>query len=563
MGILAVLAFFCAVLATPAAALETARAFAASGAPHLALARIEKLQPADTAAPRWAEWETLRLNLLAELKRNEEVLKRVAALPAGLPQPVLRQCLLAAIRAAVAAGRPAAAREYAARLLWQLDPAPDEARDARLLVIESHLAERQGEAAFHSMLRFDQDYRPVGRDIAERFVTGLLDLGLEKEAVNWMAALENTGPLKLRLRLRAGLVAPDAAVVQARARLGGGDVAGYWRVLADAAEKLNDGTLRVEVMERRLQAGGGGNPQPPQAEALWQAYSIEAQVAANLARLLTGDDNAWMDFASRRMGSSPPQARALFAHLSRKGAARDTRLAAQLQLVYSLQQGGLDQAALRLFEAEDSPEALDSRARYLLGGMAESRHLPAMATRYWQGLAAPPGTGDEEWQARRAVMQWRAGMEEAALGTMRDLAGRAKTLPEPATGRAVALAREMRAAGKPAAAESLYIALLPVAGRARERDILLALGEIAESGARFAAAADYFLRAALADEPRATDAKALQARLAAAANLARAGHDEDARAQYRWLLKHSKDPAQVEAARRELARPWPFVNREP
>jgi len=555
MRIPAVLVIVCAALATPAAALETARALAASGAPHLALARIEKLQPGDTGAARWAEWETLRLNLLVELKRNDEALKRIAALPAGLPQPVLRQSLLAATRAAVAAGRPAVAREYAARLLWQLDPAADEARDARLLVIESHLAERQGETAFRAMLRFDQDYRPVGRGVAERFVAGLLDLGLEKEAVNWMAALDDAGPLKLRLRLRAGLVAPDAAVVQARARLAGHDAAGYWRVLADAAEKLNDGTLRVEVMERQLHAGAGGNPQPSQAAALWQAYSIGAQAAANRARLLTGDDNAWMDFASRRLGSSPPQARALFAHLSRNGAARETRLAAQLQLVFSLQQGGLDQAALRLFEAEGASETLDLQARYLLGSMAESRHLPAAAVRYWQGLAAPPGTSAEEWQVRRAVMQWRAGMEEAALGTMRALAGRGQALPEPAAVRAVALAREMRASGKPAAAESLYSMLLPVAGRVRERDLLLALGEIAAADSRYAAAADYFLRAALNDESRATDAQALQARLAAAANLVRAGYREDARAQYQWLLKHSKDAAQLEVARRELARP--------
>ena len=40
----------------------------------------------------------------------------------------------------------------------------------------------------------------------------------------------------------------------------------------------------------------------------------------------------------------------------------------------------------------------------------------------------------------------------------------------------------------------------------------------------------------------------------AAANLARAGYREDARAQYQWLLKNAKDPSQLETARRELAR---------
>jgi len=37
-------------------------------------------------------------------------------------------------------------------------------------------------------------------------------------------------------------------------------------------------------------------------------------------------------------------------------------------------------------------------------------------------------------------------------------------------------------------------------------------------------------------------------------SLARAGYRDDARAQFQWLLKHSKDPAQFEAARRALSR---------
>lgn len=540
------------VTASAASALETTRTLATSGARALALARVEKLQPAEPGAARWAEWEALRLNLLVDLKRLDEALKRAAQLPADIPPPLLRQCLIAAARAAVAAGQGATARAHASRLLWQLDATPDEARAARLLVIESHLAERQGETAFRAMLRFEQDYRPLDRAVAGRFVSALLDLGLAKEAVNWMAALEDSGPLKLRLRLATGLVAPDAAIAQARARLSGNGDAAWWQLLLEGADRLGDGPLRVEALERLLHAAGSGDARPPQAARLWQAYSAEAQAAANQNRLLTGDDNAWLDFASRRLASSPPQARALFAHLSRNGSARETRFAAQLQLVFSLYQDGLDLAALQLFEEERTPEMIDSQARYLLGSMAEARQWPA-AARYWSGLSAPSGTGAEEWQVRIAAAQWRAGAEEDAMETMRVLAARAKALPDPAVDRATALARAMLDAGKPAAAESLYNLLLPLAGRAREREWLLALGGIAESGSRFAAAADYFLRAALAGGPQ-SDAPALRARLAAAANLARAGHREDARAQYEWLLRHSKDPAQIETARRELAR---------
>src|SRR5262245_53029434 len=75
MRLLVVLAVAAMVGAAPAAALETARNLAASGAPHLALARVEQLQPRESSAPGWAEWEALRLTLLVELKRYGEALK--------------------------------------------------------------------------------------------------------------------------------------------------------------------------------------------------------------------------------------------------------------------------------------------------------------------------------------------------------------------------------------------------------------------------------------------------------------------------------------------------------
>ena len=554
-------ALICLATAGAAPALETARALATSGAPHLALARVEQLQPREPAAPRWAEWEALRLTVLVDLERHDEALKRAAALPGDMPQPALRACLLAAARAAVAAGRGAVARAYAARLLWQLDPAPDEIRAARLLVIESHVAERQGEAAFRAMLRFEQDYRPLARGVAGRFVGALLDLGLDKEAVNWLASLEDPGAMKLRLQLRTGLIGPDAAIAQARAQLartaksGGGP--DYWQVLAEAAERQGNGALRIEALEQMLNLAGASGAGRTRAltQDLWRAYLSAAQASANRNQVLAGDDTAWTDFAARRLGANPREARALFAWLARSGKARETRLGAQLQLAFSLYQGGLDFTALHLFGDEDlAAEAIDPQARQLLGEIAEKRNRPAAAIRYWQGLAAPPGATPAEWEVRLAAMQWRSGAADAAVATLRALAKSASALPGPAASRAVALAREALAAGQPAIAEQMLASLLPATGREQAREMLLALGDAAQSAAQFARAADYFLRAALADASRATDALALQARLAAAVNLARAGYREDARAQFQWVIGNSKDAAQLELARRELSR---------
>src|SRR5262245_57958531 len=92
-----------------ASALDTARALAAAGAPRLALARVEQLQPRELAAPRWAEWEALRIGLLVAVGRNADALQRAAALPANMPAAQSRDALLAAARAGVATGQGAVA----------------------------------------------------------------------------------------------------------------------------------------------------------------------------------------------------------------------------------------------------------------------------------------------------------------------------------------------------------------------------------------------------------------------------------------------------------------------
>jgi hypothetical protein len=535
-----------------APALETARALAGAGAPQLALARVERLQPSDTSAARWGEWEELRLGLLTALARHEDALKRAAALPAALSEPVLRRCLLAAARAAMGAGRGAAARAYAARVLWALEAPSDEARAARLIVIDSHLADRQGVPAFHAMLRYDQDYRPLDRAMARRFVEQLLELGLDHEAVNWLAALDDQGALKLHLRLRARLIEPKTAIAEARARLHKADDARYWRVLAEAAANEGNLALRVEALERLLQGHEPSALKPERAAALWQAYFQAAESAANEARLLGGDDRAWLDLAARRLEGSPPQGRALYARLSREAAAPATRLRAQSQLTESLERGGLARTALHLFGQDPSPEALDTETRYRLGRMAEAHSAPALAVRFWQGLPPPADTGPEEWLLRMAAVQWQSGTRERALDTVRTMLKQEKPLPEPAAVRAVALARDI-ATASPGSAAHIYAALLPRAGRGHARDILTALGGIEETAGRHAAAADYFMRAALHEEAR-TDVKALRARLSAAANLARAGYRQDARAQFQYVVDNTRDPALLDIARRELGR---------
>ena len=132
--------------------------------------------------------KALRCEVLARLNRREALLARVDRAAAG-PRPRAAQRLLCRGRPRRASQERSAvgARATPRRLLWQRTADADEAKAARLTVIESYLAERRGEDAFRSMLRFQQDYQPLERAVTERFAEALLDLGLDSEALNWLA----------------------------------------------------------------------------------------------------------------------------------------------------------------------------------------------------------------------------------------------------------------------------------------------------------------------------------------------------------------------------------------
>jgi len=538
-------------------AIEITQRFADSGAPQIALSRIEHLQAAAPSAPRWGDWEQLRCVLMYRLNRYQELAQRVAALPPNAAEKVVRACLPQGARAAIAISQGAAARDFLARLIWRHELPVDEMRQARLLVIESYLAEDKPQDAFALMLRYQQDYKPVDRDTAARFVDALLAVGMEKEAVNWFSQLDDASPVKLLLRLETRLITPDAAIAQARAALAkNSGAAAYWIVLQHAAALQKDSVLYVEAFENLLQLAGDKSPERLAAMAgeLWKSYIAAAQAVANQNQLLLGDDASWADYASRRASTSPTISRAFFAYLAQQSKVRDTRQSAQLQLVFSLQGSKLVLTAIRLFDdAARLPVAqLDPQARYLLGGLAVDNNQPVAAARYWQGLNAPPTLEPDEWRIRLAQVLVRAGAAGPGADALRALIAGKKTLPTDIMERAVLSVQELQDTGFYKSADELYRALLPLADTRTRREILFGLGRIAETFNDFQSAADYFLEAALLLDARAIDAFAINARIAAASNLGRAGLKDDARTQFDWLRKNVKDPEKLELIRREM-----------
>lgn len=533
------------------------RAMINAGAVELALSRIEALQPRDMAAAQWPEWEGLRCEALARLKRFDTVFARANALPGSSTSPALHACYVAAAQAAVAMNEPAAARAHAAQLLWQRKASEAETREVRLAVIDSYLLEKRGDEAFRSMLRFHQDYQPLDRAIGDRFAAGLLDLGLDREALNWLGRTDQVSPTLLRLQLRSGTLAPDAVIAQARNALARDPDPLYFRAIQEAAARSGDRQVQVEALERILQATDARNTTAIRngGDRLWQAYAAAATEIANREQLLVGDDSAFADYAARRLGTNAVLSRAFYGYLARQASNPAMRHDALLQLAFSLSSAGLDRTALALTQSMSvEADALDAQTRHLLGTLAARRNDAPLALKLWKGLPAPANVDAIEWQLTLARTALHAGDAAASAETLRAVLEGRKALPAEQALQVLDLAQEMLDLRALDAAQSVYEALVPVTTDLRAREALFGLGRVQELKGDSNAAAAAYLRSALLMQAAAPDNLAYQARLLAALNLMRAGHKEDARAQFEWILKNSKDAALTEAAKRGLNR---------
>jgi hypothetical protein len=242
------------------------------------------------------------------------------------------------------------------------------------LVIEAILASGRGDDAYRAMLRYQQDFPPLGRAETTRFTEGLIAAGLDAEAVTWLADLDMASPLRLLARLKAGLLAPVDAIAEARRILDPPppvtpakgkkakaapvsrpeDERPYWAILVHAGMAANEPRIAADAMEkllgmRTVPAGIWG----VRPEALWEAYGAIARQEANAAQLLDGDDRAWFDLALSFVSSRPLAARALFGHLADVAQDDKVREAARDNWLQLMVTRRLDRAALRLLGDRD------------------------------------------------------------------------------------------------------------------------------------------------------------------------------------------------------------------
>lgn len=337
-------------LAQGADSLPLAQQLYQNGAPHLALARVVRDQPPAPDAPNWFEWESLRLTLLSQLGRPGELLQRIKLVPANAPREFLQKAHGHAGWAHLGRGEGTAARGYFARLLWQYPLSASDHQWARRLVIRSYLVEHKPDEAYRAMLRYQQDFAPLPREVAAEFAQGLLGEGRASEAMTWLAELDPNSPTALSLHMKVGLVTPEAAIEQAMLALQAQPgSAAYTGIVADAAELSRNERLRMETLEQLLNAEEA--PAQARMDALWRGYVAQGEAAGNRAQLLQGDDASWLAMGAGMASADPLESRAVHAYLITRAASPESRELAQARLFAGLVAGKREMAAVRLLAA--------------------------------------------------------------------------------------------------------------------------------------------------------------------------------------------------------------------
>jgi hypothetical protein len=540
------------------------RQIAEAGAHTLALKRVESLQPRDADVVDWFEWERLRLDLLEANGQHTLLVDRVRTYPDGL---WLRRealpLLLPAAYAALRSGVPVQARHWLRQ--WFANVSVDGAnfdrmqyRRARRLVVEALFAEGDAESAYRSMLRYQQDFTPLTADEAEVFVAGLLRLNRNSEAAQWLTRLGPRSHYAALVRIRAGLLSPAAAAVQARTALAKGyDVAAI-ELLEAAAQAQNDRAVLVEVAELRLNGtaprGADDRSQSAGGIALWRSYEEAAVAGANQAQLLVGDDSGWLAHAQRVRSQQPSMSRALLAYLASKATSAGMRAQAQAYLLAALRDARLEVVAILLFAdtTRFRIAALDPRVRHLLGAINADQGRLETAAAYWRGLDAPAGMSAEQWRVHRLAVHAQMGSRVEVQAMLAEMFDDNRAVGEESRRRLLDVARAAFDRNQFQIAEDVLQRLRVRAAASERASVSIALAQVFDATGRPREAADAYLDAALASASPASDRESLQARGAAARSLSRLGMRDDARRIYEWLLRNAKDPGTRESAQHAL-----------
>jgi hypothetical protein len=545
--------------------LDRVQSLVKAGAPELALTVLERDQPPVSRPDQWEAWEEQRLSILAARKDWSAIVERVEALPLGLPRAFVEKMWFRAAGAKLAAGDAAGARVFLRRLLWTGDYDAKLAAPWREMVIRTYLADGAIDDARAAIARYEAEFAPRSAEWSYLQARVLLRAGDPQAAAGAVGQRQTFEGrlLYLLARLRSKDLGPADVIAKARAlekeTHGRPEInRRVWALLAEAGARAQVGSLVVEAMEHALPVHD--ELFALSADDLWQAYEDLGESLGNDAKLLIGDDDAWLALATSLTKKSPLKARAVYGLLAIKSPSPEAREKAQLELVRSLYEEGDDRIAVALCTASahfPEPAKLPAAVRYFLSDRALQAHDVQLAARLVAGLETPPpGEDPAQWEVRRARLAIYAGEPKRGVALLAQVLGGRESLGKEDAEAILQAVFDLQAVGQHAPALDLLAKLRGlVTSRRLQREILFWMGESREAQDDYALAAELYLRSAL-ESAGGTDMWGQAARYSAAGALAKAGLKDDAYNIYSSLLAATKDPKRRAVIERNIQQLW-------
>lgn len=553
-------------------ALARVQALVKGGATQLALQLIDQNQPDISETENWIQWEKQRYALLRAQRQWQKLVERALNLPEGLPAGFVLWAKTEAVRASLEAGDTDGARRILRGLLWSGQGKDEEHAEWRQLVIRSYLLDDNVTDARVALARYRDDYdanTPAWRELE---ATILIRAGRAQQAYLLVGDIKTYEGrlLTLLAGLRANILTPAAVLARAR-RLAeetrSQPAFSYqaWMLAAEAAGRANDTMQRMYALERAL-TGARQYASPDhlltvKADDLWRAYDRYADMVGNDARMLVGNDAAWLKKAESWKRDDAMQARAFYAFLTTHAGSNETRALATRRLTESLIEDGRAEVLRTLYAASARYPDLASvpdYVRYRLADQALSDFDIDFAARIMQGLdKAPEGEDADNWTLRRARILTYAGKYVDAAALLNGLLiGKAK-IGDAFAERYLQVIFDLQGADQHVKALGLLESLFQQAENPRtQREILYWMADSRLARGEYQKAAELYLRSAVYNTPLGGDMWGQTARFHAAEALAKAGLTQDAREVYQKLLKYTEDARQRAVIERNIQQLW-------
>lgn len=550
---------------------------AKGGASQLALSLMAEHQPSyESSATAWQRWERVRVRIMQEHGRWDELAAHIAAYPSGLPEEFLHWSGLRRASALINAGNYSEARRLLRSLIWRPGVAGEsdgqQLAQLRQLVMESYLEEGRIDDAYAAMLRYQQDYGAEDSEALLLRAKVLLAAGRASEALALLKIVDPSGvvvPLRALASLRSGGSA-QAVLRQARAAAAEEEseqLRWLWLgVMAEAAQQLEDSANLVIAMERMLPLDSSAQVPLSErrlfslsADRLWLGYLGYADKVGNREQLLRGDDTAWLKAADETDARYPVRKRSLYAMVALQGADGVMRERAHQALLAQFDAMGDEGVVLlrRLYlgsERYAERRRLPQSIAYRLVDEAIKNAEISLASQLLQQLPQPPG-GTElfSWQMRRAKVFLLAGDYVEADRLLTALMPGTGGLDDGQRDHVVQLLFDLQAVGEHEKAFALLAAMYDhVPAIKLRRELLFWMADSRKALGMHSEAARYYLQSATLEDNNSMDPWAQTARYQAAKSLTEAGLTGDAAYIYRQLLKITESPERRSVLRHEL-----------